>query len=70
MSKANEVDGIMFQETENLAIIDQHGSGEVFQKEMQKIQHPGSCPWSYLQLLQEPEISLIRQNMSMADRVH
>ena len=67
MSEANEVDGKMFQETEYFAIILLHGAKAVHQKEMQKIQHPWSCPWSYLQLLQEPEISFIRQNMSMAD---
>jgi hypothetical protein len=67
MSQANEVDGIMFQETEYFVIIYLHGAKAVHQKEMQKIQHPGSCPWAYLQLLQEPEISHVRKNMSMAD---
>ena len=50
---------IMFQETENPAIIFQYGSEAVYKEEMQKVQHRGKRPRAYLQLLQEPEISLV-----------
>jgi hypothetical protein len=59
MSEANEVDGKILHETENLAIIYLHGAKAVHQKEMQKIQHPWSRPRAYIQLLQEPEIPFI-----------
>jgi len=65
----SEVDGKILHETENPAIIFQYGSEAVYKKEMQKVRHRGSRPRAYIQLLQEPEISLIRKNMSMADRV-
>jgi len=51
MSEANEVDGKILHETENLAIIYLHGAKAVHQKEMQKVQHRGKRPRAYIQLL-------------------